>query len=423
MLDHSAETKEDGPLAGVRIVDLTSVIMGPSATHILADLGADVIKIETPEGDSFRHYRPARNAGMGGNFLHLNRNKRSVRLDLKRPEARAALDRLIATADVFVHSMRPDAILRLGYGYDRVRALKPEIIFCGAYGFGADGPYAHKAAYDDLIQAGSGLATLQTAATGQPGYLPTVLCDKIAGQAIACAILAALYERRAGGGGQAVEVPMFETMVEFNFVEHMVGYAFQPPLGPPGFNRVLSPKRKPYRTQDGHACILPYSDRNWRDFFIHTGRLEFVDDPRFTPLAVRVENIEVLYALVEEEAPRRTTAEWVAFCDSVSIPCMPVLGLEDLPEDAHLKAVGFFATAEHPSEGRYRTMRRPVSFSGSRFTIRRHAPRHGEHTAEVLAEAGLDPSEIAALSADMTAPEATTTAAEGSAVAPLETAP
>lgn len=404
---HSTETNTAGPLAGVRVVDLTSVIMGPSATHILADLGADVIKIETPEGDSFRHYRPARGAGMGGNFLHLNRNKRSVRLDLKRPAARAALDRLIATADVFVHSMRPDAILRLGYGYERVRALKADIVFCGAYGFGADGPYAHKAAYDDLIQAGSGLAALQTTVTGQPGYLPTVLCDKIAGQAIACAILAALYERRAGGGGQAVEVPMFETMVEFNFVEHMVGYAFEPPLGPPGFNRVLSPRRKPYRTRDGHACILPYSDRNWRDFFIHTGRLEFVDDPRFAPLAVRVENIEILYALVEEEAPRRTTAEWVAFCDSVSIPCMPVLGLEDLPEDAHLKAVSFFGSAEHPSEGRYRTMRRPVSFSGSRFAIRRHAPRHGEHTAEVLAEAGLDPAEIAAL---MDAPDKPDTA-------------
>ena len=419
----AAETTEAGPLAGVRVIDLTSVIMGPSATHILADLGADVIKIETPEGDSFRHYRPARNAGMGGNFLHLNRNKRSVRLDLKRAPARPALDRLIATADVFVHSMRPDAILRLGYGYERVRGLAPEIVYCGAYGFGADGPYAHKAAYDDLIQAGSGLAALQTAAHGQPGYLPTVLCDKIAGQAIACAILAALCQRRAGGGGQAVEVPMFETMVEFNFVEHMVGYAFEPPLGPPGFNRVLSPKRKPYRTRDGHACILPYSDRNWRDFFIHTGRLEFIDDPRFATLPVRVQNIETLYTLVEEEAPRKTTSEWVAFCDSVSIPCMPVLGLEDLPEDPHLKAVGFFGTDEHPSEGIYRTMRRPVSFSGSRFTIRRHAPRHGEHTAEVLAEAGLDPCEIAALTADVGTPEPSGGDAERSSVAPSETAP
>ncbi|MDP4021478.1 CoA transferase [Methylobacterium sp. NEAU 140] len=417
--DQTTAFASAGPLAGVRVIDLTNVIMGPTATHMLADLGADVIKVEAPEGDSFRHYRPARGPGMGGNFLHLNRNKRSVRLDLKRAEARAALDRLIAGADVFVHAMRPDAVARLGYAYERVRGLNPGIVYCGAYGFGADGPYAHKAAYDDLIQAGSGLAALRSAADGAPAYLPTVLCDKIAGQAIACAILAALYQRRSGGGGQAVEVPMFETMVEFNFVEHMVGYAFAPPLGPPGFNRVLSPRRKPYRTRDGYACILPYSDRNWRDFFVHTGRLDFVDDPRFAPLAVRVQNIEILYALVEEEAVKRTTADWVAFCDSVSIPCMPVLGLEDLPEDPHLKAVGFWGEAEHPSEGRYRTMRRPANFSGSRFRIRRHAPRHGEHTAEVLAEAGLDRAAIAALTEAPPVPPP----AERAATAPLETAP
>ncbi|WP_289014344.1 CoA transferase [uncultured Methylobacterium sp.] len=402
------------PLAGVRIVDLTNVIMGPSATHILADLGADVIKVEAPEGDSFRHYRPSRTPGMGGNFLHLNRNKRSVRLDLKRPEARAALDRLVATADVFVHAMRPDAIRRLGYGYEHVRTVRPDIVYCGAYGFGADGPYAHKAAYDDLIQAGSGLAALQTAAYGEPGYLPTVLCDKIAGQAIANAILAALYQRRCGGGGQAVEVPMFETMVEFNLVEHMVGFAFEPPLGPPGFNRVLSPKRKPYRTQDGYACILPYSDRNWRDFYAYTGRLEFVGDPRFETLSIRVQNIEVLYALVEEEAVKRSTADWVAFCDRVSIPCMPVLSLEELPEDEHLRAVGFFGTAEHPTEGAYRTMRRPVSFSGSTFAISRHAPRLGEHTEEVLREIGLSGTEIEALATDIPSPK--TVAADAAAL-------
>lgn len=386
-----------GPLAGVRVVDLTNVIMGPFATHILADLGADVIKVEAPEGDSLRSYSPARHAGMSGNFLHLNRNKRSVMLDLKRPQARAALDRLVAGADVFVHALRPAAVARLGYAYERVRTLNAEIVYCGAYGFGAKGRYADKAAYDDIIQAGSGLSALQNAMHGAPGYLPTVLCDKIAGQAIAYSIMAALLQRATGGGGQAVEVPMYETMVEFNLVEHMVGCAFEPPLGPPGFNRVISPRRKPYATRDGHACILPYSDRNWRDFFDFTGRTEFKDDPRFAALGVRVQHIDVLYAVVEEEAAKRTTAEWIAFCDRVSIPCMPVNGLSDLFDDPHLRDVGFFSMAEHPSEGIYRTMRRPVSCSSAPFRIRHHAPKLGEQTRQVLEEAGLSDQDIRSL--------------------------
>lgn len=389
--------RRGGPLNGVRVIDLTNVIMGPFATHILADLGADVVKVEAPDGDSFRGYLPARHAGMAGNFLHLNRNKRSIVLDLKRAEARSALDRLIAGADVFVHAMRPAAAERLGYAYERVRGLNAGIVYCGAYGFGAGGRYADKAAYDDIIQAGSGLSALQEAMHGAPGYLPTVLCDKIAGQAIAYAILAALFQRASGGGGQAVEVPMFETMVEFNLVEHMMGAAFVPPLGPPGFNRVISPRRKPYATRDGYACILPYSDRNWQDFFDFTGRTEFKDDPRFARLGVRVQNIDVLYALVEEEAKTRSTAEWAAFCDRVSIPFMPVNALEDLFEDPHLQDVGFFSTAEHPTEGPYRTQRRPVSFSAAPFEIRHHAPRLGEQTREILAEAGLSEADILAL--------------------------
>jgi crotonobetainyl-CoA:carnitine CoA-transferase CaiB-like acyl-CoA transferase len=381
-----------GPLAGVRVVDLTSVVMGPFGTHILADLGADVVKVESPEGDSFRSYRPVRHAGMSGGFLHLNRNKRSLLLDLKRPEARAALDKVIAGADVFVHSMRPDAVARLGYAYEAVRKIRPDIIYCGAHGFGAAGRYAGKAAYDDLIQAGSGLSALQAVMHGTPGYLPTVLCDKVAGQAIAYSIMAGLFQRARGGGGQAIEVPMFETLVEFNLVEHMMGAAFDPPLGPPVFNRVI--RRKPYATKDGYACILPYSDRNWRDFFDFTGRTELKDDPRFASLGVRVQNIEVLYAAVEEEAVKHTTAEWVAFCDRVSIPCMPVQDIEDVIVDPHLADIGFFGVAEHPSEGTYRTMNRPVSFGGSAFAIRTHAPRIGEHSAQILAEAGLSPEEI-----------------------------
>ena len=239
-------TEADAPLHGVRIVDLTSVIMGPFATHILADMGADVIKIESPDGDSLRNYRPLRHPGMAGNFLHLNRNKRSVLLDLKQSQDRDVLDRLIGTADVFVHSLRPKAIEKLGYGYQRVTRLRADIIYCGAYGFGQNGPYRDKAAYDDLIQAGSGLAALAERIGGAPAYLPTVLCDKLAGQAVAYAVLAALFQHSRDGRGQKIEVPMFETTVEFAAIEHMGGYTFEPPLGPPGFKRVLNAHRKPY---------------------------------------------------------------------------------------------------------------------------------------------------------------------------------
>jgi crotonobetainyl-CoA:carnitine CoA-transferase CaiB-like acyl-CoA transferase len=387
----------DGPLGGIRILDLTSVIMGPFATHVLADLGADVIKVESPEGDSLRHHEPLRHPGMSGSFLNLHRNKRSIVLDLKGPECRLALNRLIETADVFVHSLRSKTIERLGYGYEQVRAMKPDIVYCAACGFGSQGPYGDKPAYDDAIQAGSGMSALHAQLYGEPGYVPTVVCDKLSGQAVAYAILAALFQRARGGGGQAIEVPMLETSIEFNLAEHMGGSAFVPPLGQPGYTRLLSRRRKPYRTRDGYACILPYSDRNWQDFYDFTGRTEFKDDPRFRRLTDRVDNIAVLYEMIQEEALKRTTAQWLAFCDRVSIPCMPVLSLAELPEDPHVKAVGLFGTAEHPSEGLYRTVRNPVSFSAAPFRIRRHAPRLGAHTAEVLAEAGLSSQQIQAV--------------------------
>jgi crotonobetainyl-CoA:carnitine CoA-transferase CaiB-like acyl-CoA transferase len=387
----------DGPLTGVRVLDLTSVIMGPFATHILADMGADVIKIESPEGDSLRHYEPQRHPGMAGNILNLHRNKRGIVLDLKRAEGRHALNRLIETADAFVHNLRPKAIAGLGYAYEQVREIKPDIVYCGAYGFGAKGPYRDKPAYDDLIQAGSGIAALFGEVHGEPAYVPTVICDKLAGQAIAYAILGALFQRARGGGGQAIEVPMLETTIELALAEHMFGFAFVPALSPPGFKRLMSRARKPYRTLDGYACILPYSDRNWQDFYAFTGRTEFSDDARFRTLSDRVHSIDVLYSMVEEEAAKRPTQEWVKFCDRANIPCMPVLSLKDLPDDPHVKAVGLFGEAEHPTEGRYRTVRSPVSFSAAPFRVRRHAPRLGEHTAEVLREAGLPAAEIEAV--------------------------
>ncbi len=378
-----------GPLAGIRVLDLTSVIMGPYATHILADMGADVIKVESPEGDSFRNYRPLRHEGMSGSFLNLHRNKRGIVLDLKRPEAREALDLLIRGADVFVHNLRPRAAKKLGLDYEAVRAQREDIVYCGAYGFGADGPYGDKAAYDDLIQAGSGLAALYGRVHGEPQYCPTVVCDKIAGQTIANAILGALFHRERGGGGQAIEVPMFETAIEFMLVEHYGGGAFDPPLGRVGFQRLLSKQRKPYRTADGHACILPYSDQNWRDFFTFVDRTDLLEEPRFRTLPERVQHIDVLYRLVEEHACTRTTGQWVAFCDRVSIPCMPVMDLNDLQDDPHVRAVGLFEQAEHPSEGAYRPVRSPVRFSATPYRLRSHAPALGEHTREVLAELGL----------------------------------
>jgi|BEDMetMinimDraft_2_1075160.scaffolds.fasta_scaffold00880_3 crotonobetainyl-CoA:carnitine CoA-transferase CaiB-like acyl-CoA transferase len=385
------------PLEGVRVLDLTTVIMGPYASHILADLGADVIKIESPEGDLIRHYHPHRSEGMSGVFLNLHRNKRSIVLDLKREPDRAAFTRLLATADVFLHNLRPGPISRLGFDYERVSALNPRLIYCAARGFSERGPYRDKAAYDDLIQAGSGIAALFTSLSGEPAYVPTVLCDKLAAQAIVYAILAALFARERDGKGRAIEVPMFETAIAFTLVEHDTGSAFIPPLGPAGFGRLLNPRRKPYRTRNGYACILPYTDRNWLDFYEFTGRREFVGDPRFERLAERVKHIDVLYAMIEEEAPKRTTEEWVAFCDRVSIPCMPVLSLDDLPYDPHLQAIGFFTEAEHPSEGRYRLIADPVRFSDTPSFLRRHAPRLGEHTEEVLREAGVDEALLAAV--------------------------
>jgi crotonobetainyl-CoA:carnitine CoA-transferase CaiB-like acyl-CoA transferase len=382
-----------GPLEGVRIVDLTTVVLGPYATRILADLGADVIKVETLAGDQTRHYKPLKHEGMAGYFLNLNRNKRSISIDLKTPDGMAILKRLVSGADAFVHNMRQQAADRLGLGYEGVRALNPDIVYCAAVGFGSAGPYSGRAAYDDVIQAGSGLAGLHAMVHGEPAFAPTVLCDKITGQTVAYAVMGALLQQAKGGGGQAVEVPMLETAAEFALVEHMHGATFEPPLGEIGFKRVLSRYRKPFRTADGYMCILPYSDSNWADFFRFTERTEFLGDPRFRVLADRVQHIDLLYALVEEEAPRFTNAEWQAFCDRVSIPCMPVKSLDEVLHDEHLAAVQMFSMEQHPTEGAYRVVRSPVQFAAP-FQLRHHAPRLGEDSVAVLEEAGFSGAEI-----------------------------
>lgn len=373
-------------LNGVRILDLSTVLMGPFATQILGDLGADVIKVESPEGDIVRRYSPARHAGMPGVVLNLHRNKRSLALDLKSDAGAETLRRLLPTADVLIHNVRSQAMERLGFGPEAVRAAHPRLIYCMANGFRQDGPYASKAAYDDVIQAAAGLTHMIGRIGGEPQYVPTAMADKVAGMAIVWSVLAALYHRERTGEGQTIEVPMFETNVAFNLVEHVAGMAFVPPEGEAGFVRYMTRNRRPYQTRDGHVCILPYTEKNWRDFFDGIGRGEVLQDPRFANFTSRVNNIDALYGLLAECALQRTTGEWVAYCDSISIPSMPVISFEDLWQDPHLSAVDFFQEADHPTEGRYSSIAMPVQFSAQPEALRRHAPRLGEHNEEILAE-------------------------------------
>jgi crotonobetainyl-CoA:carnitine CoA-transferase CaiB-like acyl-CoA transferase len=374
------------PLDGIRIVDLTSVVMGPFATRILGDMGADVIKIEPPEGDMLRGGDASRLSPV---IMNLYRNKRSVVLDLKQAAGKAALEALIRTADVFVHNLRPQVMDRLGFTYEAVRALRPDIIYCAATGFGSEGPYRDKPAYDDLIQAASGFAAASLPLTGEPAYAPAVICDKLAAQAIAYSILGGLLQRERGGGGQSIEVPMFEVAIDFNLVEGLGGAVFTPPRGPTGWPRLKTIERRPFRTADGFACILPYSAKNWFVFFDAVGRGDWKE--RYGDTGARTAAIETLYAMIREEAPKRTTAEWVNFCDEADIPCMPVLTVEQIADDPHVRAVDLMPIREHPSEGPYRAVRQPIRFGAAPYQLRRHAPGLGEHTTEVLGEVGLAP--------------------------------
>ena len=386
-----------GPLAGYLIVDLTTMVMGPLATQILGDMGATVIKVERLDGDPQRYPLPSRNPTMNGVFLNLNRNKQSIAVDLKKEEGRRMVLRLCERADVVVSSMRRESARRIGLDYDAVRKVKPDIIYCVANGFGEAGKYRDKPAYDDVIQAASGIAGLLAARTGQAQYMPTAICDKVSGMTMVYAILGALLHRERTGVGQEVETPMFESSVAFNLIEHICGFAFEPPLGEFGWSRILSAYRKPFRTSDGNACIMPYSDANWRDFFDAIGHPELAFEPRFSTHPLRIQNIDELYRLIEQYAPTRTTAEWMAFCDAANIPAMPVIDPADLWDDEHIAATGLLGMAEHPTEGTYRTIGSPVKYSQSPTAIRTHAPNLGENTVEVARMAGLSDEEITKL--------------------------
>jgi crotonobetainyl-CoA:carnitine CoA-transferase CaiB-like acyl-CoA transferase len=390
-----------GPLHGVRILDLTTVVMGPFATQLLGDLGAEVIKVEPPEGDNTRHLAPMRNKGMGAIFLHMNRNKRSVVLDLKHPAGREALLRLAASADVMVYNTRPQAMARLRLSYADVSAVNPRIVYVGAFGFDQSGPYAARPAYDDLIQGAVGLPWLMLQSGSEtPRYVPATLCDRIVGQATANAVLGALFHRERTGQGQAVEVPMFETMAQFVLGDHLGGRSFDPPLGEPGYARVLARLRAPYATRDGHICVLIYNDRQWQRFFEAIGQPERMREPRFATHADRARHIDEIYRFVAEEMERRTSEEWERLLTTADIPWTRMNTLTGLIEDPHLAQTGFFRRLEHPSEGAVTSMAVPARYSVSVPEMRRHAPRFGEHSEELLREAGYSDAQITQLITD-----------------------
>ncbi|MCA0326303.1 MAG: CoA transferase [Proteobacteria bacterium] len=384
-------------LDGIRVIDLTAVVLGPLATQQLADYGADVIKIEPPEGDMMRANGVSRHPGMSSIYLGLNRNKRSVALDLKTEAGRAALRRLLPTADVLVHNMRVPAVERLGFGYEAVRALHPGIVYCAATGFAQDGPHALKPAFDDIIQSASGLASLSAQDAGGPTYLPSLIADKVSGLATAQAILAALVRRLRTGQGAYVEVPMLETMTAFTLAEHMGHMAFVGDEGPAGYARLLSGGRQVMPTSDGHISLLPYTPRHWAAFFEALERPDLNERYDTRSRASLNANIRALYAELLALGPSRSTAEWMALCERLDIPATPVYGLSDLPRHPHLAAVGLFETSEHPTEGPLRQVRPTTLVDGAAPPITRHAPSVGEHTAEVLRAEGFTDQEIAAL--------------------------
>jgi crotonobetainyl-CoA:carnitine CoA-transferase CaiB-like acyl-CoA transferase len=388
-----------GPLAGVRVLDLTSLILGPYATQMLGDLGADVIKIESPDGDSTRHTGPGRSGDMASLFLAVNRNKRSVILDLKQPAARDALLRMADAADVFVHNIRPQKLEKLGLGSKVLLARNPRLIYAGLHGWRENGPYSGRPAYDDIIQGLCGMASLMDDLTGQPRYVPTILADKTCGIMAVQGILAALFHRERTGRGQFVEVPMFETMVSFLMVEHLYGRTFDPPEGPTGYSRVVAPWRRPYRTADGYVCMMAYTDQQWLRFWSALGKPEMMQDPRFVDMPSRTRNIEEVYRIAGEQLEGRTTREWIAWLDELEIPSGPVKSLDEVLDDPHLAAVDFFKRINHPTEGGIVMPDTPLQFSGSPAAIRRLPPKFGEHGHEVLREFGLTAAEIDALAA------------------------
>lgn len=384
-------------LEGLRIIDLTTTYLGPYATQLLGDMGADVVKVEPLEGDVGRNPRPSRTPNMGAGFMNANRNKRSLALDLKTPEGRAIVLKLVAGADALVHNMRPKAAERLGLSYEALKSINAGLVYAFAPGFGQDGPNADEPAYDDIIQAMSGLAALNADASGAPRFVPTIIADKAVGLHLAFALASGLAHRLKTGKGVCIEVPMFESMIAFLMVEHLSAMSFVPPQGAAGYERMLAKNRRPYRTRDGYVAIMPYTSLQWTRFLECVGRGDLLAEAWVKDPVQRSANVDALYQIIIDAAPGKTTAEWLVLMKERDIPCGPVNTIEDLFAEPHLSAVGLFEQVTHPSEGALTQTRSPFRVAGGEPEPDGLAPTLGSGSEAILAEAGFSPSEIADL--------------------------
>ncbi len=387
-------TPNQGPLAGIRVIDVTTVVLGPFASQVLGDMGADVIKVETIEGDATRYIGPSRTPGMASYFATLNRNKRSLSVDLKKPAAREALLKLVEGADVFVHNMRAGPAKRLGLDYENLSKRNPRLVYASAGGFRKDSSMRDFPAYDDLIQGLSGISALNAGPDGAPRYFPTVVVDKLTGSTLASMIGMALFHRERTGQGQEVHLPMMETILSFALIEHLWNGSLDEPEKGMGYPRMLTPHRRPYQTKDGYISVIAVSNAQWSKLFDSMGVGHLIKDPRFDSLPARSDNVDALYATLTEGMKKRTTAEWLAELRPADIPCGPANRLEDLFEDEYLKETDFFQRAEHPVEGKVVVTAIPAQFSKSPPSVRRLWPTLGEHSREILREAGCSEAEI-----------------------------
>lgn len=391
--------KPTGPLSGLRVIDLSINVLGPVATQLLGDMGADIIKVEPPAGDQNRQNGPGKNPGMSVFYLIMNRNKRSVVLDLKQEECMEALLKLVETADVLVHSMRPSAAKRLGICYEKIRQRNPKIIYAFAPGYRGDGPFKDMPAFDDVIQGESGLADINRGLDGQPRYFPTVIVDKFCGYVLASSISMALLHRERTGEGQQVLVPMLETMLQFNLFEHLWEGALGSSNGEGlGYSRMFSKHRRPYATLDGHICLLAVNDEQWRRVLTAIGRPELLEDARFSKMTERMRNINELYGILSDAIGTKSSAQWEKIFADADVPHGQVRELNELMKDEYLKETGFFRKVAHPTEGELVMTSIPVQFSASPGNVRYLPPNLGEHSLEILAEVGYSPDVAARLS-------------------------